>query len=129
MMYGPEKSDSVIVATKLANKAGEPAAEQVERRTGTKGSMGRPHTRRTQSRDSVPQGLERVRQAVRMDREERSFSRGPVRLAVNTQGRSRVRELRTLGSVRGAPSNGRPYRERVRAPAAAVTQTRQLPLD
>ena len=44
MMYGPEKSDSVIVATKLANKAGEPAAEQVERRTGTKGNTDRPHT-------------------------------------------------------------------------------------
>jgi hypothetical protein len=47
MMYGPEKSDPVIVATKLANKAeqlsaernaGKPdAAEPVERRAGTKG--------------------------------------------------------------------------------------------
>lgn len=30
----------------------------------------------------------------------------------NWEGGSRVRESRTLGSVPGAPSNGRPYRER-----------------
>ena len=29
----------------------------------------------------------------------------------NTPGKSPVRKLRTLGSVRGAPSNGRPYRD------------------
>jgi hypothetical protein len=35
MMHEPEKSDFAIVATKPANKAGRPAAEQVERRAGT----------------------------------------------------------------------------------------------
>ena len=30
----------------------------------------------------------------------------------DTQGRSRVPELGPLGSMRGASSNGRPYRER-----------------
>ena len=35
MMYGREKSDSAIEAKKLANKAGLPAAEQVEPRAGT----------------------------------------------------------------------------------------------
>jgi RNA-directed DNA polymerase len=35
MMHETEKSDSAIVATKPANKAGQPAAEQVERRAGT----------------------------------------------------------------------------------------------
>ena len=34
MMHGLEKSDSVIVAMKPANKAGKPAAEWVEPRTG-----------------------------------------------------------------------------------------------
>ena len=29
----------------------------------------------------------------------------------NTPGKSPVRKLRTLGSVRGAPSYGRPYRD------------------
>ena len=74
MMYGPEKSDPVIVATKLANKAeqlsversaGEPyAAEPVERRAGTKGNAGQQITRRTQSRESVSQALERIRQVA-----------------------------------------------------------------
>ena len=37
----------------------------------------------------------------------------------NTQGRSRMREFRLSGSVRGASSNGRPYRERGRMRSAA----------
>ncbi len=63
-MNGPEKSDSVVVAVKPANRAGQPAAERAEPRTGTKGNAGRPHTRRTQSRGSVSQGLDRVRNAA-----------------------------------------------------------------
>ena len=65
MMNGPEKSDSAIRAKKPANKAGTPAAERVEQRAGTKGNAGQPHTRRTQSRGSVSQGLDRVRHAAR----------------------------------------------------------------
>ena len=71
MMHGPEKSDLAIVATKPANKAGQPAAERVEPRARTEGNMGQPHTRRTQSRDSVSQGLDRVRQAARQRKKER----------------------------------------------------------
>ncbi len=40
MMHEPEKSDSAVVATKPANKAGRPEAEQVERRVGTEGNAG-----------------------------------------------------------------------------------------
>lgn len=41
-----------------------------------------------------------------------SFTPGPMRaLPSNTQGRSRMREFRTSGSVRRALSNERPYRE------------------
>ncbi|SCK28614.1 group II intron reverse transcriptase/maturase [Variovorax sp. HW608] len=65
MMNGPEKSDLAIVAMKPANKAGQPAAEWVEPRAGTKGNTGQPRTRRTQSRGSVSQGLDRVRNAAR----------------------------------------------------------------
>jgi hypothetical protein len=65
MMNGPEKSDSAMRAMKPANKVGEPTAEWVEQRAGTKGNAGQPHTRRTQSRGSVSQGLDRVRQAAR----------------------------------------------------------------
>jgi RNA-directed DNA polymerase len=71
MMNGREKSDSAIVAMKPANKAGEPAAEWAEPRAGTKGNTGQPHTHRAQYRASVPQGLERVRQAARQRKKER----------------------------------------------------------
>ena len=71
MMHGLEKSDLAIVATKPANKAGRPAAEWVEPRAGTKGNTGQPHTRRTQSRGSVSQGLDRVRIAARQRKKEK----------------------------------------------------------
>ena len=74
MMHGPEKSDPAIVAMKPANKtarsATEPtvkehaAAESVERRAGTKGNADWQSTRRTQSRVSVSQALERIRQVA-----------------------------------------------------------------
>ena len=54
MMYGHEKSDSAIVATKLPNKAGKPAAEAVERKAGTKGNTGQHSTRRTRSGKACP---------------------------------------------------------------------------
>jgi RNA-directed DNA polymerase len=71
MMHGLEKSDLAIVATKPANKVGRPAAEWVEPRAGTKGNTGQPHTRRTQSRGSVSQGLDRVRNAARQRKKEK----------------------------------------------------------
>jgi hypothetical protein len=40
MMYGREKSDPAIVAKKPVNNAGQPAAERVERRAGTRGERG-----------------------------------------------------------------------------------------
>jgi RNA-directed DNA polymerase len=71
MMNGREKSDPAIVAMKPANKVGKPAAERAEPRAGTKGNTGQSHTRRAQNRVSVPQGLERVRQAARQRKKER----------------------------------------------------------
>ena len=71
MMHGREKSDSAIVAMKPANKAGQPAAERVERRAEAEGNMIEPRTRRTPSRESVPQGLDRVRQAAKVRKKER----------------------------------------------------------
>jgi RNA-directed DNA polymerase len=70
-MNGPEKSDAAVVAMKPANKAGQPAAEWAEPRAATKGNAGQPRTRRTQSRDSVSQGLDRVRQAARQRKKEK----------------------------------------------------------
>jgi len=71
MMNGLEKSDPAILAMKPANKAGQPAAEWVEPRAGTKGNTGQPRTRRTQSRCSVSPGLDRVREAARQRKKER----------------------------------------------------------
>src|SRR5260221_11511816 len=66
---------------KLANKAegpsvaramGEPyAAEPVERRVGTKGNADQQSTRRTQSRESVSQALERIRKVARERKQEK----------------------------------------------------------
>jgi RNA-directed DNA polymerase len=61
VMHGREKSDFAIVAMKPANKAGQPAAEWVERRAEAEGNMVEPRTRRTLSRASVPQRRDRVR--------------------------------------------------------------------
>ena len=62
MMYGEEKSDSLIVAAKQANNP--KGAESVERRSGAKGNAEQPHMRRTQSRESMSQRLSRVREAA-----------------------------------------------------------------
>src|ERR1700730_18098414 len=95
MMHGRGKSDFAIVAVKLANKVERFAAELVEPRAETKGNVGQQSTRRTQSRISVSKALARIRQIV----------------AVDTRGRSRMRESRTYGSVRGG-------REATRVPTA-----------
>ena len=71
MMYGHEKSHSAVVATKLPNKAGQPAAEAVEPRAGTKGNTGQQSTRRAQIREGVSQALERVRNAARQRKKEK----------------------------------------------------------
>src|SRR6516165_11310731 len=71
MMHGHEKSDSVIVAAKPANKAEQPAAEPVEPRTGTKGNAEQQSTHRTQSRANVSQALERIRKVARARKKER----------------------------------------------------------
>jgi|SRR4029077_17271909 hypothetical protein len=86
MMHGPEKSDLAIVAGKPANKAEQSAAESVERRAGTKGNANQQSTCRTQSRISVSQALERIRQAF----------------AVTHPRWEPYAESRTYGSVRGA---------------------------
>lgn len=69
MMHEDEKSDLAIVAEKPANVAGAPAAEPVERRAGAKGNADQRSTLRTQGRDGVAQGLDRIRQAARQGKE------------------------------------------------------------
>jgi RNA-directed DNA polymerase len=81
MMHGHEKSDSVIVAAKPANKAthsaveqstAEPAAaEPVEPRAETKGNADQQSTYRAQSRVSVSQALERIRKVAKEKKKEK----------------------------------------------------------
>jgi hypothetical protein len=81
MMHGHEKSDSVIVAVKPANKVAQPVAEQsaaepaavepVEPRAETKGNASQLNTCRAQHRISVPQTLERIRKVTRERKKER----------------------------------------------------------
>jgi RNA-directed DNA polymerase len=81
MMHGHEKSDSVIVAEKPANKAEQPAAEQsaaepaaaesVEPRAETKGNAGQQSRCRAQSRVSVSQALERIRKVAKERKKEK----------------------------------------------------------
>jgi hypothetical protein len=104
MMYGHEKSDPTIVATKPANKADQPAAERsaaeptaaepVERRAGTKGNAGQQSTHRTQSRANVSQALERIRKVARERKKERFTALfhhiSSELLVLRTQGRRRA---------------------------------------
>src|SRR5215510_5388734 len=71
MMRGHEKSDSVTVAAKPANKAEQSAAEPVEPRAGTKGNASQQSTCRTQSRVSVSQALEHIRRIAGERKKER----------------------------------------------------------
>jgi hypothetical protein len=72
MMHDVEDgSDSAIVAVKPTNNAGQPAAEPVEPRAGTKRNAGEQSTHRTQGRARVTQALARVRKAAQQRRKEK----------------------------------------------------------
>src|SRR5450756_2477554 len=94
-MHGREKSDRAIVAMKAANKAGSPVAESLERRARTEGNAIEP---------ICVSGSEPA---------QCMMSVGSLRPCwpPSTRGGSRMRESRTYGSVRGALSNERPYRD------------------
>ncbi len=102
MMYDHEKSDPAIVAVKPTNKAGQPAAELVEPRAGAEGNVRQQSTGRAQYRVTVSQALE----------QHTEFREKYHDAPLHTRGGSRVPELGSHGSVRGARGNSRPYRER-----------------
>src|SRR5260370_33321814 len=73
-----EKSDPSIVGKRKANNPDVArvdlwgsGAGSAERREGTEGNTGEEHTCRTPSRESVSQGLERVREAAKQRKKER----------------------------------------------------------
>jgi hypothetical protein len=71
MMYGREDSDSAIVASKSANKVEGATAEPMKRRVKAEGKVITSATCRTQARESVSPGLDRLRQTVRDHRKEK----------------------------------------------------------
>src|SRR5215218_6580580 len=99
MVHGRGKSDEAIVATKPTNKAELSAAEPVERRAEAKGNASQQSMLWTQCQNEHVTGAGSIRTVA--------SSR-----SVWTRGGSRMRESRTYGSVRGALSNERPYRDR-----------------
>ena len=100
MKHGQEKSDLFIIALKPTNKPGQLGAELVEPRERTEGNMGEQHTYRT---------LRRIKRVPEARLCTRSCSWDS---SLTTRGGSPVRESRPPGSVRGASSNGCPYRDR-----------------
>ena len=71
MMHGRGKSSEGVVAMTPANKAAQAAAESEEPRASTKGNGVQTDTRRTQSRESVTNGLDRIRQVAKAKKKER----------------------------------------------------------
>jgi RNA-directed DNA polymerase len=71
MTHGRGKSDTAVVAGKPTNKVEQSAAEPVEPRAETEENAPQPSMRRTQNRESVSQGLERIRQAAKERKQER----------------------------------------------------------
>jgi RNA-directed DNA polymerase len=67
-MNETEQSDRCIVPQRPANKGPQGSAESVEGRRRIKGNTPQAATLRTQSRDGVANGLQRVREAARRDR-------------------------------------------------------------
>ncbi len=70
-MYEVKQSDDGIVPMRAANKGAQVPAELSEGRTSTKGNPQDQSTGRTQGRGTVPQAVERIRQAATRNPKER----------------------------------------------------------
>ena len=98
MMHGHEKSDSVIVAVKPANKAErDPLRSRWSQGRGPRGM------RASKARAGLRAGHA-------CHRRWNAYGNVKTALPSHTRGGSRMRESRTYGSVRGARANARPYR-------------------
>jgi len=99
-MYVSEESDSGIVPMNHSNKIEQSMAESEEGRPLIKENIHQPSTRPTQSGTRVSQGLAGVRKA--------SFL---IACRQSSEIRAVCANERSYGSVRGAISNDRPYRD------------------
>ena len=112
MMHGDGKSHRPVVPAKPPNEAGDEAKEVVEGRGLAKGKTLECNRFRTQSRQILSNTLERIRQARTKDGSERGYhSYSSTSIGVMTQGKSRMRQYRMSGSVRGAAREGGSYRD------------------
>ena len=112
MMHGHGKSDRPIVPAKPPNEAEPEAKEAVEGRGLAKGKTLEGNRFRTQSRQILSNTLERIGQARTKDGSERGYhSYSSTSIGVMTQGKSRMRQYRMSGSVRGAAREGGSYRD------------------
>ena len=66
-MYASGESDEQVVPAKRSNNEEQSSAESVEGSCSTKGNTEETHTRRTQGRERVSQGLDGVREAARRE--------------------------------------------------------------
>ncbi len=96
-MHAPEESDRGVVPKSRPNNAAQAKAEGEEGRPRIKENASPTHTSPAQNGERVSQGLAGVRQAA---------------LTPRIQDKSRMREIRSYGSVRGALGNQSPYRDR-----------------
>ncbi len=71
MRYDTQKSDSGVVPTKAANQGARVPAEWLEGRAGIERNPGGGRTDRTQRREVVSQGAERIRQLVTRNPQEK----------------------------------------------------------
>ncbi len=97
--HAGQESDSGVVPMKGSNKEGQPTAESLEGRPETKENDRQRHMRPTQCGTRMSQGLK----GVRLGR--------LLALTPFIQGKSRMRETRSYGSVRGVPGDRHPYRD------------------
>ena len=108
-MHASEESDRGVVPKRRSNNLVPTGAESEEGRPRIKENASPTHTSPAQNGERVSQGLAGVRQAV---------------LTPRIQDRSRMREIRSYGSVRGALGDQSPYRDCNFRPAAGASAFR-----
>ena len=117
LMHGHGESYSGIVPTKQPNKGGRPLAEVAEGRPLAKENTPQPNPCQTQSWESGPSGLERVREAARKD------GKHPIRMCASMPNIPRS-EVRTV-CVRSARTGLRGG-QRVTAVPTATASARYI---
>jgi len=113
-MHVDGESDGRVVPAKCPNKGEQAPTEGMEGRRPTKENIGQATPPRTQSRTSELSDLHGVREVARRVNLIPTCASTP-----GIRGRSRMQQFCTYGSVRGAPGNRRPYRDKT-APETGV---------